>query len=289
MLLSDNEKNILDNILHDLQIIFEKEEIRLEEIDDIVKKLKSEEVASYLKDLRGGAKPENALREELFAGKRAILSKFLFKEKIPERGQTEGFIDYEIKTDRFPILLELKPLFMLVHKGKDRLSTKLKQDGLDWEKHITQIEKYLRENEYLILTNLKTWFFFSKRKKSPILKEGLNFLDFYSEFSRSKNLLDYVERLEQHSVRGNLDELFFVSLNSWVSWLENIKFTDNEKKKELIIKLINKFIFIQTLDDYSVINLNWILNSWIRNEHLWKPKGELKFLEKFLDLYWLIC
>ena len=60
-------------------------------------------------------------------------------------------------------------------------------------------------------------------------------------------------------LREELNKEFFKDLKKWVGELSKVQFEGDEKTKlELIITLINKFIFIQTLDDHGVIKFNWI-------------------------------
>jgi type I restriction-modification system DNA methylase subunit len=74
------------------------------------------------------------------------------------------------------------------------------------------------------------------------------------------------------------------SLKTWVKKLSEVEFTvDDKRKLELIIGLINKFIFVQTLDDYGVIEFNWIRKRWNYHEQMWQRKGKLMVIEKFFD------
>jgi type I restriction-modification system DNA methylase subunit len=93
-----------------------------------------------------------------------------------------------------------------------------------------------------------------------------------------------VERKELESIRYDLDKWFLQSLKTWVNKLSEIEFiVDDKRKLELIIGLINKFIFVQTLDDYGVIEFNWIRKRWNHHEQMWQRKGKAIVLEKFFD------
>jgi len=50
----------------------------------------------------------------------------------------------------------------------------------------------------------------------------------------------------------------------------------------LIINLINKFIFIQSLDKFWVIENNYIKEEWSRIERRWASKPKQQILSKFL-------
>lgn len=288
--LTENERASLNLILEDLRYLISKEEIQQVEIDNVLQALKSEEVKSYIQNLRFGSKPETALRESFIAGK-SILLKYLFGEAIPEV-RSDGFIDYLIKDEMGRgIALELKPLFETVttiDKAGKPILEKLKQRKITPEKYREQILKYIQQGEaqFVILTNLKEWFFYSKELNPREVKPFciINFFDFIKEYDVIGNLRDYLERKEYESIRYELDKRFLESLKTWVKKLSEVEFIiDDERKLELIIGMINKFIFIQTLDDYGVIEFNWIRKRWNYQEQMWQMKGKLIVLEKFFD------
>jgi Alw26I/Eco31I/Esp3I family type II restriction m6 adenine DNA methyltransferase len=288
--LAETERASLNLILEDLRYLFDKEEIQQDEIDNVLQTLKSEEVKSYIQNLRYGSKPETALRESFIAGK-SILLKYLFGEGIPEV-RSDGFIDYLLKDEMGRgIALELKPLFeadVKLDKAGKPILERLKQKKIIPENYGEQILKYIREGEaqFVILTNLKEWFFYSKELHPKEVKHfcAIGFFDFIKEYEVIGNLRDYLERKEFESVRYELDKWFLQSLKTWVSKLSEIEFiVDDKRKLELIIGLVNKFIFVQTLDDYGVIEFNWIRKRWNYQEQMWQRKGKLMVLEKFLD------
>lgn len=288
--LVEAERASLNLILEDLRYLFDEEEISQDEIDDVLKNLKSEEVKSYVQNLRYGSKPETALRESFIAGK-SVLLKYLFGEAAPEV-RSNGFLDYLVKDEMGRgIALELKPLFEAVTKpdkaGKPILE-RLKQKKLRAEDYRDQILKYIRKGmvQFVILTDLKDWFFYSKELTPRQFKHfcAIGFFDFIKEYDVIGNLRDYLERKEFESIRYELDKWFLESLKTWVKKLSEVDFTvDDKRKLELIIGLINKFIFIQTLDDYGVIEFNWIRKRWNYHEQMWQRKGKLLLLQKFYD------
>jgi len=288
--LADAERVALNLILEDLRYLFNKEEIRQEELDDVLQILKSDEVKSYIQSLRFGSKPETALRESFIAGK-SVLLKYLFGEALPEV-RSDGFIDYLIKDEMGRgIALELKPLFeadVEFDKAGKPILKRLRQKKIVPEVYQEQILKYIQEGEaqFVILTNLKDWFFYSKELTPREVKPfyTISFFDFMKEYDVIGNLRDYLERKEFESIRYDLDKWFLESLKTWVKKLSEVEFTvDDKRKLELIIGLINKFIFVQTLDDYGVIEFNWIKKRWSYHEQMWQRKGKLMVLEKFFD------
>ena len=288
--LAETEKASLDLILEDLRCLFDKEEITRDEIDNVLQNLKSEEVRSYLQNLRFGSKPETALRESFIAGK-SILLKYLFGEAVPEV-RSNGFIDYLIKDEMGRgIALELKPLFeaeVELDKAGKPILRRLRQKKIKPEGHKDQILKYVQEGEaqFVILTNLKDWFFYSKELTPRDVKPfcAIDFFAFMKEYDVIGNLRDYSERKEFESIKYELDKWFLESLRTWVKKLSEVEFSvDDKRKLELIMGLINKFIFVQTLDDYGVIEFNWIRKRWNYHEQMWQRKGKLMVLEKFFD------
>lgn len=284
--LSDSELDELEDIINDLEHIFEKERIKLDEIDELEDRLDSQRVRQYLRDLRRSSKPEAALREELVAGDSPLAKYFFGDDFSPESGLAEGFVDYQVG-DTPPILLELKPPFTPVYNSDGNLQY-LKKQELDWRKHRDQIEKYLKRNEYLLFTNLDSWDFFSRysEEDGPINEASLDIREFYSDSHRASSLKDYLDRLQGQAGRGDLDETFFKSLKRWVSELEKVDFKQGVteyQRTEYIVNSINKFIFVQTLDSYSVIDFRWIENNWEENDQKWSNLGDKEFLQRFLS------
>jgi type I restriction-modification system DNA methylase subunit len=276
--LTESEKTALGLILNDLERIFSMEEIPFEKLDSVITKLKSNEARNYLISLRTGSKPEAALRESFFAGN-SILSRYLFGEKAPEvRAEKLGFIDYVVGESTRFILLELKSLFESTGKG-------LRQTTLKPDQHKEQILKYFQTGaRFAILTNLKDWYLFNDLVRPKDFKPYSSgaLADFLKDYDMVLDLWNVLEHREKASTGKDLDKIFFESLRSWVSKLREVEFNTEEKRKdELIISLINKFIFIQTLDSYWVVSFRRIKTSWEDAEKDWGVKGKLVVLEKF--------
>ena len=145
----------MEYFIHDMKKLPDK--IPLSKVDELCNELKTEEMVKYLQSLRKGSKPESALRESFFAGKPILRD--MLGELIPEASVKTGFIDYKIedKIGRV-ILLELKSYYA-IDRGM------LKEEELSWKDHKHQIFKYMSEKyRYVILTNLKQWYFFSNKQ-----------------------------------------------------------------------------------------------------------------------------
>lgn len=289
--LADAERASLDLILEDLRYLFDKVEIDSSDLNTVLNNLKSSEAKTYLNNLFAGSKPETALRESFFTSD-STFAKFLYgyAQSFPEVVEN-GFVDYLIKDELgHTVVLELKSLFYS-QKEKNKAGAikvkKLKQQVLDWSKHKEQIKSYIPKGDYVILTNLKEWFFFSRSlnpiNPAPFDEQSLH--EFIVEYENyGKNFKEFCDRKEYQAVRYELDKEFLGSLSQWVKKLSAVKFkADENRKLELIIGLINKFIFIQTLDDYGVIRFKWIQNNWQYYESQWVPKGKAVMLEEFVS------
>jgi len=283
--ITESEKNIIGQILKDLQFIFNLNEIKASEVKDVLDSIKSEEVRTYIFSLVQGAKPESALREAFLAGN-SLLTRYLFGEISPEINLGPGFIDYIIKAKQL-ILLELKSLFEaeIEESYGARKLKRLRQKPLKWDEYLDQVVKYIqRGGEFVILTNLKEWYFFNKTCNLAECRYFYtsDLTQFVRDFDVVGSLSDYLERHEIQAVREDLDKRFFESLKQWVSKLSDVKFTiDDRQKIELIISLVNRFVFIQTLDDYAVVDVRWIKETWDRIEQRWGPKGKYAVIREF--------
>jgi len=285
--LSDEEKQEFKLMIGDLHTIFDFDEIPAEDIPDVISKLKSNEVKTYIEGLSQGSKPESALREAFFAG-RSLLSKFFGGTATPEVNLGHGFVDYVLRVDGRSILIELKSLFETdFESGKVRRLRRLTQRELKHERYKEQVLKYLQEgSEYIILTDLRNWYFFNRQTTVANFKY-FHFTDIFNlveDYKLVGDFWDFLRRKDFQSIREDLDKRFFESLKIWVGKLSEVKFDlDEQTKIENIIHLLNKVIFIQTLDDFFVIDARWIKTNWDETERKWKAKGKYQVLKKYFD------
>jgi len=286
--LSNDERKKLQIIFDDLKKLFDKDEIPAADIDEFIRNLQSSEVKSYITSLKQGAKPESALREAFFAGQ-SLLSRYLASEMSPEVNTGEGFVDYKIQSDSRFVMLELKPLFEAHTRdsksGKELV--KLKSNRLKWETHESQILKYLKTGgEFVVLTDLKKWYFFddtaTKENCKPFAE--VDFLSLEKDFAMVENFYRVIERYKYASLVEDLDQVFFDDLKLWVKKLLEIEFDVEEKKKiQVVLGIINKFIFIQTLDDFSIVDFRWIQKTWDYSEQRWGSRGKYETIRQFFD------
>ena len=286
--LSSDERKNLQIIFDDLKKLFDKEEILASELDEFIGNLQSSEVKSYISSLRQGAKAEPALREAFFAGQ-SLLSRYLASEMSPEVNTGNGFVDYKIRSDSRFVMLELKPLFEAETRDSKsgRKLVKLKASRLKWNKHESQILKYLKTGgEFVVLTDLRDWYFFddtaTKENCKPFAE--VDFLSLEKDFAMVENFYRVIERYKYTSLGENLDKVFFEDLKLWVKKLLEIEFDVDEKKKiQVVLGIINKFIFIQTLDDHSIVDFRWIQKTWDYSEQRWGSRGHFETLRQFYD------
>src|SRR5262249_8849691 len=111
-------------------------------------------IHKYLLDLKNGSKPETAA-EDLFT---EICKDVLGFHPTRQVGVTQGFVDFMLPEPMGqPLPLELKPLFQ--RHGSD---TVWRYDA-NPKNHVAQVKKYLRDHEYLVLTDLRTAWCFGAR------------------------------------------------------------------------------------------------------------------------------
>ena len=285
--MSQNSK--FKEILLDLKKLLEEDEILAEHFEAFKNSMKSKEVKYYLEALTEQSKRENLLGEVFFSYN-AEFAKYLFQKVYPETKRDDGFIDYLIKAGRETINLELKPLFEGVFKKTNSGDVFIKIKKIKWspESHKEQILKYLKATkDFAVLTNLEDWNFYSysysfNEDCTPF--GNTNLFGLLKDFEQVDDFWQYLDNQEDLSTREPLDKQFFESLKKWIKELNQVKFIVNEvQKTRLIMNLINKFIFIQSLDKFWVISKDTILNEWQNNERKWMVKKKLKFLQKFFE------
>ncbi len=279
---------MIEDIITDLELLFQQDKIPGNEFDEFLSKLKSEEVTHYLRSLRDGSKPERALKDVFFSHGSEFVK--LFGRAEPEVFKVKtGFIDYVIEREGGKaVYLEIKPPFVAIfkeEKGGRRIFKGIKKESLETTKYKEQIEKYLKtEGEYIILTNLEDWFFFSESFTRELTKPfaEIPFSDFIKEFKQIGDLYKFSDLKEELSIKEPLDKEFFKSLDTWVKELKKVEFTvDNKIRDELIINLINKLIFIQCLDKLWVGPNKYFERNWSRLESEWAGRKK-EILNEFL-------
>lgn len=266
------------NIIKELEKLVDKRKIDVGEIFDPVEEYRYEPIKHYINSLQIPTKPETA-SHELF---RELVKDVLKRETFNEVSIGRNFVDFTIKESiGNPILIELKPLFKLI-KSKGIL----KPETLNYSDHKNQILKYLKKNEYVILTNLKDAFLFSRNAMIEFEPfSHITFADLLKRFLDYHNLWDTVKRIEDQEIKIDLDKSFFEDLKNWYNEFRDVKIIKNDKftKEELIVLLLNKIIFIKTLDDFGLIQFNYLAEEYLNKKDKWGAKGSERILTTFFN------
>jgi hypothetical protein len=235
-------------------------------------------IQKYVVDLKNVVKPETAA-EDLFT---ALCQDILGFQPTRQVGSREGWVDFMLPEPRGePLPLELKPLFQ--RDGPDAL---WRRDA-NPKHHVAQVKKYLRDHEYLILTDLRTVWFFSARdfffENKPFAE--LPFADFLARCREAGTMLDTIRRIEDTAEKPELEQQFFADLKIWFNEFDKVKWTPPEHAAESIILLINKLIFARTIEDYGLVEYQFTQGEYTRFTKLWGPKGAHRVVPKFLEFF----
>ncbi|MEI8134523.1 MAG: N-6 DNA methylase [bacterium] len=239
---------------------------------------KYEPIVQYITSLKNRVKPETAVHQ-LF---RSLITDVLKKTSAFNEVRIDGgFIDFSVmQQDSNPLLFELKPLFKF-----ELADSRLVADELTWKHHPTQVTNYLKGNDYVILCDLRTAYLFNR---NAILEfkpfHEIAFPELLRQFVDSENnIWDVIRRIEDQSPKHNLDQQFFEDLKEWYNEFLKVEFneTDTLSKEELIVMLLNKIIFIKTLEDFGLIDFKYLTTKYeiIRND--WEMKGFDKVFDKY--------
>ncbi len=251
-------------IINQLTQLTECQAISFDEGRQLLDRLTYPPLHEYVNYLFLKVKPET-ITQNLF---RTLFSDLLGIESIPELKIDKGFIDFQVRSRTGnPVLVELKPLFTVNKDGAH-------QQKLLYQPHIEQVLKYLKSNEYVILTNLNAVYCFNRDaifEPKPFAE--LTFLQLV-ELS-SGNMWDDLRRLEDRTPKPDLDQAFFEDLKQWYGRLQHVNMepANGFDKDELIVLLLNKMIFIKTLEDFGLIPFRHLADLYKRNEEYWRVKG----------------
>jgi hypothetical protein len=235
-------------------------------------------IQKYVLDLKNVAKPETAA-ENLFS---ALCNDVLRVQPTRQVGSGEGWVDFMLPERKGePLPLELKPLFQ-----RDGPNALWRNDA-NPKQHVTQIKKYLRDHEYLILTDLRGAWFYNARdflfENKPFAE--LPFPDFLARCRETGSVLDTLRRVEDTAEKPELEQQFFEDLKIWFTEFDKVKWTPSDQAAESIILLINKLIFARTIEDYGLVHYRFTQDEYARFTKLWEPKGAHRVVPKFLDFF----
>jgi len=268
----------IKTIIADIDKLSLSESIDVGGFFDSTQEFKYEPIKHYINSIKNQTKPETA-SSELF---REVVKDVLNIKSFSEVNIGFGYVDFALKESvGNPLLIELKPLFKLL-----KPKSQLKRGELVYAEHKDQILKYLRNNEYVVLTDLNTSFLFSRNaiiEFEPF--QTLPFTELLKNFIQGGNLWDTIRRIEDQNVKIDLDKTFFEDLKNWYNEFKKIEFVKNEKfsNEELIVLLLNKIIFIKTLEDFSLIQFKHLTDEYSNKKDKWEAKGSERILTTFFS------
>ena len=231
----------------------------------------------YLEDLRNNTKPETAAENVLNSLWRDLMG----KEPTKQVGLTDGFVDFMLPEPAGGFVpLELKPLFQ-----RDKDGQSVWRSLANPRNHVKQVQKYLRDNEYVLLTDLHTVWCFGVRdfyaEEKPF--NSIPFADFLTQCRENQSVRDVVRRLEDSAEKPELEQEFFDDLKKWFNEFDKVKWVPAESKDESIILLINKLIFARTIEDFGLVPFRYTQDAYIKHKRDWEAKGPQKIVPKFLN------
>uniref|UniRef100_UPI0026054396 Eco57I restriction-modification methylase domain-containing protein n=1 Tax=Thermococcus sp. TaxID=35749 RepID=UPI0026054396 len=277
-------KKLLKDYLDDLRVLSSLGAVELTSafVQEISEQLKTQNARKYIESI-GFAKPEFLLSEFLFSP----ILEHLGLEWVPEIKLGSGWVDFVVKSGATnPVAIELKAM----HRAyKVKNGVKIKPLSLEdiynqmKGERENQIVRYLKEAQvdYVILTNLVDVYYFSREAVydfKPFHRES--FSEFATELGEIRDIWELVRRKEDKLPQYDLDERFFNDLKGWYATLEKVKWRI-KNPSESIVHLLNKFMFIKTLEDHGLIPFRFLHDTFTSVEGRWSPRGPRKVLEEF--------
>jgi len=269
-----------EEIIEELDKLNSLQRVTLDQLPTIIESFKYLHFGHYLTSLLYASKPETASAELL----RHLVEDILKAEGYSEVKLKIGFADFVIEERKMhPLVIELKPGFVRT-ETKQRKVSGIKSVALDYHEHQKQVQKYLTSNDYLILTDLRNACLFNREALvvyQPFYT--LSFTELLSQYLENECLWDNVRRLEDQHVKPDLEKTFFEDLTKWFDEFKLVKFIENGSlsKNELIVLLINKIIFIKTLEDYGLIPYKFLDDEYFSKVTKWEFKGNFKLFNNF--------
>ena len=252
----------------------------VEELTAFADSFKYPHITHYLNSLLYTSKPETASAELL----RHVVEDVLKVEGYSEVKLKLGFADFVIEERKIhPLVIELKPAFIRTENKNGKVAG-IRSLPMDYEEHQTQVQKYLTTNDYLILTNLKEAHLFNREALvtyKPFY--SISFIEMLNMYLENDCMWDNVRRLEDQHVKPDLEKAFFEDLTKWFEEFALVRFIENGSlsKNELIVLLINKIIFIKTLEDYGLIPYKFLDDEYFSKVTKWEFKGNFKLFNNF--------
>jgi hypothetical protein len=281
------DKEQLNDFIEDIKLLATKLVIEHTELNNLKQLLKTGNIKEYL-DIVPQVKPESAMSDKIITP----LLEALDIKVSPQVNTGSSWVDYAISTAfRNPVGLEVKPMFVVASNTKlkinklDDIFDNLKNSFAKNKKN--QITLYLRKYDYIIFTNGVDVLYFNRDAIASFnyfYKE--TFVELVERITTSKNVYDVIAKIEadQLGEKKDLDKEFFYDLKKWYTILGDVKWKGDENEINRIkIALLDKLIFVQTLEDYSLVPFKIMTNKFEDNEQMWKTKGSRKVVEEFMN------
>jgi hypothetical protein len=265
--------------LRGLEILTSRKTISIDQLfPDPIFQTPYQPVVQYIESLAAGTKQETASHDFFRDFVRDVFPNVTAHHEVVAK---RGFVDFVlIESNSNPIFFELKPLFIL-----NKTDRRLDAEVLSWKDHGDQVRKYLRSNEYVLLSDLKEVYLFNRMalvEYEPF--EHLSFQDLTNRFLASENLADALRRIEDQTVKIDLDKSFFEDLKEWYNAFEKVEFDATPARRtELIVLLLNKLVFIKTLEDFNLVGFQFLLDEYEKNKDKWIQKGPERSLRQFFN------
>ncbi len=275
------DEKVLHDYLHDIDVLCSMDfKITPALSQELSEKLKTTNARKYV-ELLPHSKPEVLLSEFLFKPILGIIGvEFSPEVRLDER----GWVDYVFRKGvTNPVAVELKAMHKTSGK-RVRLEELYRKLREEFERtRDNQIVKYLRSGivDYVVLTNLEEVYYFNREaviEFEPFHRES--FEEFIRDLISIEDLWEVARRKEDKTPKQNLDKEFFEDLKGWHRALLKLRWK-SDNPSEAIVHLINKFIFIRTLEDYGLIPFRFVRDAYEEAERKWSPKGAKKVLEVF--------
>ena len=215
-----------------------------------------------------------------------------FQEKAGDR----GFVEIALTVDGKKIAVECKKPF---DKMKDQIMVRHLK-GEDPDEIKDQIKPYLANFDYVIFTNGFFWYFYSKTscymwetikdnkkeikpyfhflKAEQIFKNDANYIE---NFLSRQNITQELYAIEQKSPRHVITDVFFEDLRTWIDVIDESLKNSPVDTKARTTSLINKMIFVRTMEGFGVIPNGFLASIW--NEKKGIVKSTVKFIDRIDD------
>lgn len=289
---------------------------KLVQLENFLLKPESDESKNYIADLLSGG---TSRPEDLFVQK--FLSVDFWKEmgfsdneiKVEYPAGAGGRVEITLYVEGQKIAVECKRPYII----KNNEIIKHNLNGNDITELKDQISQYLLSHSFIIFTNGFHWFFYSResyrawvigsKRKDVVLKPYFEYLTADTILNKSthnyilntlkrENILSTLSGIEYESIRHILADDFFVDLKSWINVIDFALKKSQVNLKARTTALINKLIFVRTMEDVGIIPNGFLSSIWnnkkgVRNssvdlvDHIDDELSEIYDTELFTSKY----